>query len=106
MNAIVRDAVRLGLSPEDAIVLGSLNPARWHGLDRLGAVAPGYQADLLVLPDLETFVPDVVLKAGGRLGEILGPTCRTGFARPSGCRRSARTSSGSPGTRPTTPPPA
>ncbi len=73
MNAIVRDAVRLGLSPEDAIVLGSLNPARWHGLDRLGAVAPGYQADLLVLPDLETFVPDVVLKAGGRLGVIPRP---------------------------------
>jgi adenine deaminase len=73
MNAIVRDAVRLGLPPEDAIVLGSFNPARWHGLDRLGAVAPGFQADLLVLPDLDSFVPDVVLKAGRHLGEIPRP---------------------------------
>jgi adenine deaminase len=73
MNAIVRDAVRLGLSPEDAIVLGSLNPARWHGLDHLGAVAPGFQADLLVLPDLETFVPEVVLKAGTHVGEFPRP---------------------------------
>jgi adenine deaminase len=64
MNAIVRDAVSLGLAPQDAIVLGSLNPARWHGLAHLGAVAPGYQADLLLLPDLDRFVPDVVLKAG------------------------------------------
>ena len=64
MNAIVRDAVRLGVAPEDAIVLGSLNPARWHGLERLGAVAPGFRADLLVLPDLETFVPELVLKDG------------------------------------------
>jgi adenine deaminase len=73
VNAIVRDAVRLGLAPEDAIVLGSTNPARWHGLRHLGAVAPGYQADLLVLPDLERFVPDVVLKAGRPVGEIPHP---------------------------------
>jgi adenine deaminase len=73
VNAIVRDAVAYGLAPEDAIVLGSLNPARWHRLDRRGAVAPGYHADLLVLPDLERFVPDVVLKNGRRVGEIPRP---------------------------------
>ena len=44
--------------------------ATWHGLDELGAVAPGYRADLLVLPDLEGFVPDVVLKAGRPPAEI------------------------------------
>ncbi|HEU0335782.1 MAG TPA: adenine deaminase [Gaiellaceae bacterium] len=70
MNAIVRDAVRLGLAPEDALVLGSTNPARWHGLRHLGAIAPGYRADLLLLPDLERFVPDVVLKSGREVGEI------------------------------------
>jgi adenine deaminase len=70
VNALIRDAVALGLTPEDALVLGSTNPARWHGLRHLGAIAPGYQADLLVLPDLERFVPDVVLKAGREVGEI------------------------------------
>lgn len=70
VNAIVRDAVARGLRPEDAIVLGSLNPAHWHGLDHLGAIAPGFRADLLVLPDLEGFVPDVVLKRGRPPAEI------------------------------------
>ncbi|HXR11985.1 MAG TPA: adenine deaminase C-terminal domain-containing protein, partial [Gaiellaceae bacterium] len=37
---------------------------------RLGAIAPGYRADLLVLPDLEAFVPELVLKAGRSVGEI------------------------------------
>ena len=73
VNAIVRDAVARGLRPEDAVVLGSFNPARWHVLDHLGAIAPGYQADLLVLPDLERFVPDVVLKAGRPVPEIERP---------------------------------
>jgi adenine deaminase len=53
--------------------MATLNPATWHGLDHLGAVAPGYQADLLVLPDLERFVPDVVLKAGRPVADIPSP---------------------------------
>jgi adenine deaminase len=64
VNSIVRDAVAFGIPPEDALVCASLNPALWHGLRELGAVAPGYRADLLVLPDLERFVPDTVLKDG------------------------------------------
>lgn len=70
INQMVREAVAFGIAPEDALVLASLNPAQWHGLDHLGAVAPGYQADLLVLPDLVSFQPDVVLKAGRPFGEI------------------------------------
>ncbi len=70
VNQMVREAVGFGIPPEDALVLASHNPAVWHGLDHLGAVAPGYQADLLVLPDLESFQPDVVLKAGRPFGEI------------------------------------
>jgi adenine deaminase len=70
INSMVRDAVRLGTSPEDALVMASLNPATWHGLSHLGALAPGYQADVLLLPDLESFVPELVLKAGKPVGEI------------------------------------
>lgn len=70
INAIVREAVGLGLSPEDAVVMASLNPAVYHGLSHLGAIAPGYQADVLVLPDLESFVPDLVLKRGKPVAEI------------------------------------
>ena len=70
INQMVREAVAFGIPPEDALVLASYNPAVWHGLDHLGAIAPGYQADLLVLPDLESFQPDVVLKAGRPFGDI------------------------------------
>src|SRR6266705_2536454 len=50
--------------------MASLNPALWHSLDHLGAIAPGYQADVLVLPDLERFVPETVLKFGKPVAEI------------------------------------
>ncbi len=64
LNQMVRKAVAAGVAPEDAVVLASLNPATWHRLGHLGAIAPGYQADLVILPDLESFDPELVLKAG------------------------------------------
>jgi adenine deaminase len=70
INAIVREAVALGLRPEDAVVMASLNPAAYHGLDHLGAIAPGRRADVLVLSDLESFMPELVLKRGRPVGEI------------------------------------
>src|SRR5919201_2027903 len=70
INGMVREAVAAGIAPEDAVVLATLNPATWHRLWHLGAVAPGYQADLLVLPDLEGFQPELVLKAGRQVEEI------------------------------------
>src|SRR3954465_4157542 len=73
INSMVRDAVAAGIAPEDALVLATLNPATWHGLRQLGAIAPGYQADLLLLPDLESFMPETVLKRGRPLGEIERP---------------------------------
>jgi adenine deaminase len=73
INEMVRVAVEEGIAPEDAVVLASYNPAQWHRLWHLGAIAPGYQADVLVLPDLERFEPELVLKAGRRVAEIPRP---------------------------------
>jgi adenine deaminase len=70
INAIVRDAVAGGIPPADALVCATLNSSVWHGLAHLGAIAPGYQADLLFLPDLKHFVPSLVLKSGRPVGEI------------------------------------
>src|SRR5262249_13134502 len=70
VNSMVRDAVAAGIPAVDALVAASWSGAAWHRLDHLGAVAPGFQADLLVLPDLERFVPELVLKAGRPVGEI------------------------------------
>jgi adenine deaminase len=73
MNDVVRRAVELGVSPEDALMMATLNPALWHGLREFGAVAPGYAADLLLLPDLESFEPDVVLKGGAPVEDYPSP---------------------------------
>src|SRR5215218_1199643 len=73
VNAMVREAVAFGIDPEDALVMASHHPALWHGLDHLGAIAPGYQADLLLLPDLERFEPEHVLKRGRPVDEIERP---------------------------------
>ncbi|MGH3033474.1 MAG: adenine deaminase [Gaiellaceae bacterium] len=73
LNSMVREAVSRGVAPEDALVMASLNTALCHGLSRLGAIAPGYQADLLLLPDLERFEPELVLKRGAPVDEIPEP---------------------------------
>ena len=73
INSMVREAVATGVAPEDALVMASFNPAQWHGLRDFGALAPGYQADVLMLPDLERFEPEVVLKAGKPVEEIPHP---------------------------------
>jgi adenine deaminase len=73
INGMVREAVAAGVTPEDAVVLATINPATWHRLWHLGAIAPGYQADLLLLPDLERFDPELTLKAGRPVEEIPEP---------------------------------
>ncbi len=73
INGMVREAVAAGIAPEDAVVLATINPASWHRLWHLGAIAPGYQADLLLLPDLESFQPELTLKAGRPVEEIPQP---------------------------------
>jgi adenine deaminase len=74
INSMVRASVAQGIAPEDALVMASRNGASWHGLSHLGAIAPGYQADLLLLPDLERFEPELVLKRGRPVDEIERPT--------------------------------
>ena len=55
LDAILRLAVARGLDPLRAIRLVTINPARFWRLAGLGAVAPGYFADLVALDDLRDF---------------------------------------------------
>ncbi len=64
INQMVRVTVEEGIRPEDALVMATINPATYHRLWHLGAIAPGYQADILVLDDLTSFEPRQVLKRG------------------------------------------
>lgn len=64
INSMVRTAVGAGVSPIKAIQMASLNTAEYFKIQNLGAIAPGYQADFVVLPDLVSFKPDMVFKRG------------------------------------------
>src|SRR5262249_57636086 len=64
MRGMARVAVEEGITPEDAILLASTNGARCHGLSDRGAIAPGYRADFMLLPDLVSFAPEAVYKDG------------------------------------------
>ena len=64
LNAVVRRAVELGCPPYDAVVMGTLFAARFHRLHEHGAVAPGYLADVVAVPDLVSFSPVAVWKRG------------------------------------------
>ena len=66
VNQMVRTAVDHGIAPETAIVMATINPAQYHRLWRHGAVAPGVQADRVLLDGLETFEPVSVLKRGAQ----------------------------------------
>ncbi len=77
IDHIIRLAIQNGLDPITAIQMGTLNTAECFNLNHLGAIAPGYQADFLILDDLETVSIKQVFKKGvcisdnGKLNESL-----------------------------------
>ena len=64
IDAIVRKAIQLGLDPIRAIQMATINPAQYFRLERLGAVAPGYQANLIVFPHLAQLDIELVFHKG------------------------------------------
>lgn len=69
MNATLRTAVAAGLDPVRAIRMATFNAADYWRLDGVGAVAPGYQANLVVLDDLNEFNVRQVYFQGTRVAE-------------------------------------
>jgi len=66
INALLRRTVAAGVPPARAVRHATLVPARHYGLRDRGALAPGYRADVVVLNDLQTFQPALVIH-GGRI---------------------------------------
>lgn len=64
IDNIVRLAVKHGAKPERVIKMASLNAALCFNVPNLGAIAPGYRADLLVLDSLEDIKVKDVFKSG------------------------------------------
>lgn len=65
INANARMAVAAGIDPIDAIKMASYNAARAYGIRGVGAIAPGYKADMVLLEDLKDFkVKQVISRFG------------------------------------------
>jgi adenine deaminase len=64
LDHALREAIALGLDPFTAIAMASLNAAERFGLRELGAVAPGFRADLQVVEDLSRPRARLVLADG------------------------------------------
>ncbi|WP_414703587.1 adenine deaminase [Pseudalkalibacillus sp. SCS-8] len=60
----VRLAIQKGIQPIVAIQMASLNAAECYGLSTKGAIAPGYEADFLLLDDLNALTISEVYKGG------------------------------------------
>lgn len=66
IDHLVRLAIGAGMDPIQVIQMATINAARAIGLPRLGAVAPGYQADFVILNDLDQFNIEEVYWRGER----------------------------------------
>ena len=64
LNRVVRKAIKLGTEPMDAIRYATLNAAREYGFTDLGAIAPGYVADLQLVEALNGEQPIAVFTNG------------------------------------------
>ncbi|HIW83686.1 MAG TPA: adenine deaminase [Candidatus Dorea gallistercoris] len=69
MNDVVRAAIRYGMDPVAAIKSATLNNAREAGIENLGAVAPGYAADLQIVESLTELKPSKVFYGGKLVAE-------------------------------------
>jgi adenine deaminase len=69
LDYIIREAVKRGLSPMSAIKMVTLHPAQYFGFGDRGAIAPGYLADVLVVPDLRDFRPRQAYVSGRLVAE-------------------------------------
>ncbi len=64
INHIVNVAISRGIRPLEALRMATLNTATAYGLRRVGAIAPGYRANLILFDDLHSIEPKAVFANG------------------------------------------
>lgn len=69
MDYVVSEAIRLGMDPVRAVICATYNAAREIGIENLGAIAPGFAADLLIVPSLTEIKPSAVFFGGKLVAE-------------------------------------
>ncbi len=64
INYLIKLAINNKINPVTAIRMATINAAQYYGLNNLGAIAPGYMADAVVVEDLHKFNIKMVFKKG------------------------------------------
>lgn len=67
IDSIIRKAISLGVKPEDAYITATKNAAEYFGLESLGKIEVGKQADLAVLDDIRSVKINSVYKNGEKM---------------------------------------
>ncbi|MGB2991369.1 MAG: adenine deaminase [Paenisporosarcina sp.] len=65
----IRLAITAGMEPLQAIQLATINAAECYGLSEKGALVSGFEADFILLDELETFKVAAVWKKGIQIAE-------------------------------------
>lgn len=74
MDRALRAVLECGCDPVTALQFATINAAQCLGVDQdMGSVTPGKCADMVLLPDLESFVPDMVFIDGEKVAEAGKP---------------------------------
>ncbi|MCD6358500.1 MAG: adenine deaminase, partial [Dehalococcoidia bacterium] len=76
IDAVVRKAIALGLEPIRAIQMATINTANYFHLNHMGAIAPGYDANLIILDELSSLRIEKVIYHGevvAEKGKLLPP---------------------------------
>ena len=76
LDYLVRTAISLGIPPVRAIQMVSINTASYFGLKNMGAIAPGFKADFILLDDLESFCISEVFLDGKKIDKASINTAR------------------------------
>ncbi|MCD6214374.1 MAG: adenine deaminase [Candidatus Desulfofervidus sp.] len=64
IDHLIKLAIKAGINPIWAIKMATINCAQRFGIKRLGAIAPGYRADLILVKNLSDFEIETVIKDG------------------------------------------
>lgn len=64
IDSNIRNAIKLGLKPELAYTMASLNAAECYRIADTGAVCPGFKADFVILDDYKNVKINSVVKSG------------------------------------------
>ncbi len=69
INFLIKKAVKLGLNPIIAVQMATINPCSHFRFRRMGAIAPGYFADITIFNNLKDFKVLKVIKNGKIVAE-------------------------------------